>query len=381
MLCALLSSLTVLGLVLIEPADATSDLAANAALKYWQAFATMPKLSDAEAQRLSTQYLTEPLGDAARSLAAQADYALTMLHRGAALSRCEWGLGAEDGIYARLPYATAARVLANLACLRARLRFEEGKPAAAVDDLLDGLALGRHAAQDSLMLMLLVGASIEQRATEALAVRLPRLDPPLLADLNRRLRALPPGGSPARALQLEEKFGLDGFIHIVKDAKDSEQLLSLLAPLCLPGGEGRPAPEQARAFVDKCGGSARMLTLAEAIRPAYARLAAKLDLPPDQFDREFASEEARQADNPVFKVVFPELHKVRRQHARTEIRRALLAAAVAVVASGPTALDDHPDPFAKGRFEYQPFAGGFELRSKTQFAGKPVVLTVGQRGN
>ena len=42
-------------------ADAPPDLGANAALKYWQAFATLPKFTDAEQSRLMAEHLTMPL--------------------------------------------------------------------------------------------------------------------------------------------------------------------------------------------------------------------------------------------------------------------------------------------------------------------------------
>jgi hypothetical protein len=67
-----------------------------------------------------------------------------------------------------------------------------------------------------------------------------------------------------------------------------------------------------------------------------------------------------------------------------EVRRALLSAALAVQLEGRAALKNHPDPVVGGLFEYTTFPGGFELRSKWQLdAGllKPLVLTVGQRGN
>src|SRR5439155_23341883 len=98
--------------------------------------------------KLAAGYLTMPLDAPAREIVTRAEYALQMLHHCAALRRCDWGIGPEEGIYARLPHGPAARVLSVLVCLRARLRFEEGKSAEALDDLVAGMALGRHIAQD-----------------------------------------------------------------------------------------------------------------------------------------------------------------------------------------------------------------------------------------
>jgi hypothetical protein len=109
-------------------------------------------------------------------------------------------------------------------------------------------------------------------------------------------------------------------------------------------------------------------------------MAEKMKLPLAQFEKEFEREMARQAGNPVFKLFFPALAKVRHSQARAEVRRTLLAAAFAVQVDGPDALKRHPDPVVGGPFEYTKFAGGFELRSKFGQDGHPLFLTVGRRG-
>jgi hypothetical protein len=364
-------------------ADAASDLGANAALKYWQAFATLPKFTDAEQNKLAAEYLTMPLDAKAREMVARAEYALQMLHHGAALPNCNWGIGPEEGIYARYPHGPAGRALSALACLRARMRFEEGQTAEAIEDLVSCMTLGRHIGQDGVLVLLLVGYGIEQRPGETLALYLPRLSARMIRDLQTRLAALPPGGTPAKALGFEEKFGLDWLVRTVKETKDKDKLLALLAPLFLSEGEGRTSPEklaaEGRVFLEKCGGTpAGVLKFAEELRPSYALMAQKLSLPLDQFAREFQREEQKQAGNPVFKPIFAALDRVRLQQARADVRRALLAAALAVQVEGRDALKKHPDPVVGDPFEYTPFEGGFELRSRLK--GAPLVLTVGRRG-
>src|SRR5208337_2047488 len=136
MLRALILAMTIFVLPLGSAfADAGSDPGGNAALKYWQAFATIAKFTDAENKKIS-ECLTTPLDDDTRKMLANAEYSLQMLHRGAALQRSDWGMSYEDGVYALLPHAAAARVLTSLACLRGRLRFEAGQNAEAIDDLL-----------------------------------------------------------------------------------------------------------------------------------------------------------------------------------------------------------------------------------------------------
>ena len=210
--------------------------------------------------------------------------------------------------------------------------------------------------------------------TTRCALYLPKLDPGTIKALKTRLDALPEGGNPAVGLRACEEKTLEWFIRKVKSAKDKESLVALLAPFAVladqPEGKARDSAEGGRALLDECGGTAAgVLKFAEATRPSYGRMAEKMALPLAQFEKEFERETMRQAGNPVFKVFFPALAKVRRSQARADVRRALLSAAFAVQLDGPDALKTHPDPVVGGPFEYARFAGGFELRSKFEQDG------------
>jgi hypothetical protein len=310
-----------------------------------------------------------------------------MMQRGAALPRCDWGIGYEEGVGTKFPYLRAARLTANLACLRARMRFEDGQNAEAVDDILAAMILGRRVSQDGVNVAVLTSYAIEHRMSEVLALYLPRLDAKTLMAVKKRLEALPPVESVATALKFEEYFALDWLVGKIKEAKDRESLLTLLGRLC-------DSPEKGRAFFKECGGTTEgVLQFTEETRQAYARMAKKLDLPLDEFEKEWDREVKRQAGNQVFSWVFPALHRVRLAQLRADVRRALLSAAIAVQLEGRDALKNHPDPVAGGPFDYVAFEGGFELRSKwklddqlrskwkldEQFA-RPLALTVGRRG-
>jgi hypothetical protein len=382
---ALAMSILLLPLALAS-AEAPPELSANAALKYWQGFASLPAFTDAE-QKWLGECLTMPLDARAREAVGRARYALDMVGRGAALPHCEWGVGYEEGVGTLLPYAPAARLTANLACLRARLRFEEGRNAEALDDVLAGMSLGRRVSLGGINSMVLTSYAIEHRMSEALALHLPRLDAPALRAVRERLNALPPGASPATALKFEELFALDWLVGKIKEVKDKEGLLALLTKLA-------NSPEKGRAFFDECGGTVDgVLKFAEETRRSYARVAKMLDLPLDQFAQEWDREVKRQAGNSVFTWVFPAVHKVRLAQLRAEVRRALLSAALAVQLDGRDALKKHADPVVGGPFELVPFQGGFELRSRWTVdealrskwmldAGltRPLVVVVGARG-
>jgi hypothetical protein len=383
MLRALVPMMT---LLILFPANASAEAApspgTNAALKYWRAFATMPKFTPAEEQRLAN-ILTLPLDEQARAIVAKAEYSLRVMHSGAALPHCEWGIDwKEEGVEALLPQMTAARVLTSIACLRARMRFTEGQSTEAIEDLVAALTLGHHVSLDGSLIGVLVGYSIEARVYETLAAGLPRLDARLLANLKQRLDAVPAGNRPALAIRQCEENTLDWFSRRVKQAKDKESLVRLLSFLGVSEGKPDEGNRKARAFIEECGGSAEgVLKFIEEARPSYAQMARILDLPLDQFESESDRELKKQAKNPVSREFLPAVAKVRQSQARAEVRRALFGAALAVAREGRDALKSHPDPVAGGSFEYTPFEGGFELQSNFKGAdGKSVKLTVGQRG-
>jgi hypothetical protein len=359
---------------------AADDLGENAALKYWQAFATLPRLSGAEGQKLIAECLTMPLDAHARQVVTSSEHALALLHQGASLRNCDWGISYEEGYYTRVPHGPAARVLCSVACLRARIRFQEGKKAQAIDDIVAAMTLARHVTQDGTLVVVLLGSSIEPSITETLARHLPTLDASMIKDLITRIHALPPGGSPAKAMKSEQR-DMDWFVRQVQSAKDLDQLLSLLSLVAASEGQGPQRQEQARALLKECGGTAEGVAKAlDEIRPCFDQMAKMLELPLDQFDNECKREESKRAGNPLFNKLFGSFPKIRRSQARTEVRRALLEAALAVQLDGPDGLKKVPDPVSSGPFEYVAFDGGFELRSKlAQSDGKPVTLTVGRR--
>ena len=75
----------------------------------------------------------------------------------------------------------------------------------------------------------------------------------------------------------------------------------------------------------------------------------------------------------------PAVDQLRAKEQRHQARLAMLLASIAVAESGPEKLKEIKDPFGTGPFEYRSLDKGFELKSKLQFEGQPVTLTVGQR--
>jgi RNA polymerase sigma factor (sigma-70 family) len=357
------------------------DRDANAALSYGQAFIALRR-GFGDRDKLADDCVTMPLDAHARELVTRGAYALRMMQRGAALPRCDWGVPLERGVDIPFTHGDGALVLSSLACVRARLRFEEGQTAEALADLVAALTLARHVSRDGTLDGLWGGYKSEHRLSETLALYLPKLDARAIKELKTRLDALPPGGSVATATMRMEESLLDWIIGEVQEAKDRESLLAFLTQLAgFKSDEAEKNRAKGRALLEDCGGNAEgVVRFAEEMRRGAAGIAKALDLRPDQVDREFEREEKKLSANPVFKVFAPVLHNVRERQARAEVRRALLAAALAVQIDGESTLKNHPDPVAGGPFDHVAFEGGFELRSKWKRDDQPVTLTVGRRG-
>ena len=227
----------------------------------------------------------------------------------------------------------------------------------------------RHASRDGTLIAVLVGVAIEQGVTDTLAADLPKLDAAALKKLAARLEALPPDYTAADAIRIgEERAGLDWFIRQVKGTTDKDKLVNLLEEMTFSEGVGSKA--KAKAFLEECGGTAEgVVKYAEQSR----------SLPPGQFEKAWEALDKKAAGNPVSHLLFPAVNHVRQAEDRLLTRRALRKAALAILIDGPDTAKSQRDPFGDGPFEYIPFEGGFELRSKFKAQDKQVSLTVGRR--
>ncbi len=355
------------------------SLGDNAALKYWQAFATLPKLADEEQWKLINDYPTMPLGAHAKELVADAEYSLRMLHRAATVRACNWGIGyKDDGAETRLPQLSAARVLSAHAGLRARIEFAEGRPGAGVDDLVDALALGRQVSLDGSLIAVLVGYAVEERAGATLAANLTSLNADMLRNLQGRLKALPPGGRPATAMKDTEENFMIWIAAKVSGTKNIDELLDALINMGVVGN-GSDRSAKARAVIDACGGAKEgFLKHLEALRGVDRLLAQQLDLDFAQSEKAINGIIAQNSANPLLPLIVPSVTNVRRAQARSDIRRGLLETAIDIQLHGRDALKNHTDPVTHTAFEFGENPGGFELRS-TWKQTPPLALEVGNR--
>jgi hypothetical protein len=374
----LLFVVPLVGLALGAPASAQAPARSdtNAALKYWTAFGLLPVL-DKDQEKIVQEWDKVPLDDAAFKVIEQSKNSLVYLHRGAALSKCDWALDYEDGISLLLPYAAKARTLAQLAALRARHEFETGDAKAALADVLAILRLARHVENEPIMILQLVGYAIEGTAVQAAAPHLPAAKA-ALADTAAALDRLPAATTLADMLKRENESFLGGTIRQLKAAEKSRPggWARVWTDVIGPGGEGGEGAEALKAV--KSFDEAVKLT--EGLIPMYDELAQLTGLPPKEFDAKYPEfVKKAHAANALARAVLPAVDKVSAAKRRAEVRLALFKAAIAVVQGGPDTVKEHKDPFGDGPFEYKTTDGGFELKSKLIFRDQPVTLAVGKK--
>ena len=348
------------------------DLAANAAMKYWQAFIHMPPRDEAQQERLR-DWSTTPLVDAARKLVTDSGNSFLYLRRGAALPRCDWSLNYEDGVGLLLPHLDKARTLTLLACLKARIDLADGHPSNGVDNLLAAMTLGRHIA-DPIMVSLLVDHNIEYNAGDALALLLPKLDAGTVKRIAEHLDKLPPAATIEQTLGTEREYFTGWSIRQLKQW-EQEGAKDIKARVRSWIGSS-PDEDNILKLVDDTS-AARLIQALEGLGPFFDEQRRLAGLPREQFVARLPDLQKRQSADPVATAMLPALSKVIDARDRGRARMALLKAAVAVAREGQGALAQHPDPFGKGPFQYTARPHGFELRSALTIDSKPVTLVVG----
>jgi hypothetical protein len=357
---------------LAEGLDVKSDLAANAAVQYWQAFAQLPTL-DKEQEKLLAEWNTVPLDAAAQKLIDSSRSSMVYLRRGSVLPRCDWCLEYNDGMGLLLPHLAKARDLARFAALHARQELEQGNKKAAQADATAIMVLARHVRRDPIMVSLLVGYSLEGVATDLMAPYVPELKASYTKAL-ASYESLPAAANLQQSIAIEHKYMCEWAIKKLREEEQREKGAGLkLWRTFMDGPEIPDALKQLQSLDE-------VLKMADGLLPVYDQIAKLLSLPNDQFDAQYpAFREKTKAANPVAGVMLPAIDKVRAKEQQSQARVAMLLAAIAVAESGPEKLKELKDPFGTGPFEYRALDKGFELKSKLQYEGQPVTLMVGQR--
>lgn len=362
--------------VLLRPApaaaqapDAKPDLGANAALKYWTAFALMPAL-DSDQEKLLGGWNKVPLDEAALKLIAASEKSRLYLGRGAKLRRCDWSLNWEDGMELLLPYLAKSRDLARLAALHARHEFEQGRGETGIEDVTAILALARHVGSEPIMVCILVRYLLEMIAIDAVSPYLPELKahaPKFVTAL-----AAPGGVTLSEAFLAEKEHMLQWLVQTLKKAEEKQPGAWRDVLKRAVGAEGEEVVKQVGTYE-------RAIALTEAVLPVSDQLAKFVTLPRKELDAQYPEfKKKTKAANLLASHLLSSVEKMLAAQDRNQAQVALLRAALDVVKDGPDSLKQSKDPFGDGPFEYRAFDRGFELKSKLLYNGEPFALTVGR---
>lgn len=344
---------------------------ANAAIKYWQAFALLPPL-DKDQEKLLQEWNKAPLDPAALALIEGSRASREYLQRGASLDRCDWSLDYGDGIRLLLPHLSKSLTLARLTALHARQEFKQGHGKAGWQDVTALLKLARHVEMTPIMIANLVGYRIEATAIEAAAPYLSGLKSALPPSAAAVLDGLPAGATLQQLVLMEKQIGP---LWLIQEMKEAEQRKKGSWQDVWNGvfqsmeGTDRDAVPPVKTFE-------QAVKLMDDLLPLNERLAKLAALPWKEFDREYPEFVKMKAHNPLGGFLLPTVDKYVEVQRRTQAQLALFKAALAVVQDGPDALKGTKDPFGEGPFEYRELGNGFELKSKLLFKGQPVMLLI-----
>jgi hypothetical protein len=357
----------------------STELAANAAVQYWQAIVQMPSLDKDQEKLLAGVWDNPeawhkiPLDPQAQKLIADSQNSLLYLHRGARLKRCDWGLDYGDGISLLMPHLAKCRDLARLAALRARSNFESGNWMAARDDAAAIMALSRHVGRDRFMICLLVRYLLEGMVVDLVAPYVPQIKASH-SQAVAMFDAMSEAATLQQAVVAERKYMAEWIIRKIREEEQRKPGAGLeLWHKFLDGDSLSDSIQRGKT-------AERAIQLMTDTLPVYDQLAVLLALPNDQFEAQYpAFKQKTKDDNPLAATLLPSIDKIRAKEQLSEARMAMLLAAIAFVEGGADKLKAIKDPFGDGPFEYRALDQGFELRSKLQFEGKPVSLVVGER--
>lgn len=177
----------------------------NPALLYWQAWAQIPDLAEADRGYLFTNDWRGRILEArAGELLGRYDGVFKLLHRaGKAVAPCDWGYDLTDGPEVLLPGLAKAKSVAQTARLRFGWNLQQGKNAAARDELIAAFVQGRHLSKDRILISALVQFAIENICLSAVVENFPRLSPDTLDEVLQGLDSAPPRGTIADCIATE----------------------------------------------------------------------------------------------------------------------------------------------------------------------------------
>jgi hypothetical protein len=304
-----LIALGVVWLAAVRSDGQTPSTPANAALRYWMAFAVLrdPPADQATANLLervaegSAPWDEAQLGkilDANRE-------AIEIMARASMLTSCDWGIEYDLGPNAPIPHLAKARVLGRLAVLGGIRLAATGQSSQAVDAWLVGVRFSQHVAQGGSLISLLSAQRVLIPTLRALtgAVSRGTLDAVQRKKIETAIRALPETAFDWGAALRREEASLNITLGRLSAARDPAVYFAAVTQL--------PAPP--RDFVPPTAADIA------AFHAVITRMVDALRLLPNQ-ERQILAEigNGRKARHPFFQRTLPSPEML--NSARFEIR-------------------------------------------------------------
>ncbi len=351
-----------------------ADEDTNAVQHYRKAVLLLPKLTEAEDQLIES-LPAAPFNVMGLDLIRRSEAALREMTRGAALKDCDWGVDyfAKFLDLDMFPMVKISR-LARLACLRARYCFHQNESLSAIADLGATLRMARHISRRGPWMATIVQLAIELSVIDVAAAHLPQQNAKTVRALAASLEALPKSCSLSESTRGEKEFLLQS-IRPQYENKNSQEALKLLRkPYEFTEEEVNAILKTTRGDVKEL---LKMIDDAARLEDELAGIAA---LARAEFRPALSAFQKKHPEPNPFMFSIDGLEGVRYAVDRTEVRFAMLHAAIKVVLCGTEQLNKIKDPFGNGPFKYRSFDGGFELESSLQFKDRPpVTVTVGSK--
>ena len=358
----------------------------NPALLYWQAASLIPSLTESDHDHVFTNdWRGRPLDARVEALLSRYDSAFNLMRQARQQQvPCDWGYDLSKGPELELPGLAKAKSLAQASRLRVRWHLEQGRPDAAREDFLASFVMGRQLSRDGLLISALVQLAIENIMASSIAENWFRFPSKTLDEVMVGIRTGPARGTMLECVPTEWTAMRDWFalkIRNLQATSESEAEAMRKAIQILRGIEIERS-ELVDQVVKGAGGTTDgLLRLLVGLDAFYGEVAAILPLPYDEFLPRMKAFDEKVAShtNAFAQVYFTVFSKCQVKQFASEVRLAMVQAAIEYRRSGNSGLESVPDPITGRPFEFRRFFfegvdRGFELKSHVLLREWPEVL-------
>lgn len=374
----------------------------NPGLLYWQAFAALPRLNDADrttldrfAEQLSAWSNGSAPTDAvvappnAQALVGRYTRSMELLQRAReSITPCDWGADPTDGPDMLVPDTRGVRELTKVAVLQAALQLDLGRADESVDTLLADLTLARNFAKDGTLVSVLVQQGAEGLFVDYMAARLGRYPVSAIARLRQGLTQLPPRVTVMSSVALERNFSrwmVDQVNwQVQRQGGEGSKAYAASRDVFLDlFGPQKPAGEKAITALDQATGGTveglrRLLDDLDSWFDRAQRLASAGPDTVKQATAEFA-QRLENSSNPIASAVIPNIGRARTRELANVSRWAMLEAGLAQATGGAAAFVAVVDPLSGISFRAKSVdRTAVEFRSQTNLGPElsPVLRTL-----